>query len=232
MKIETSSIAADDGVEIPVIVATPDVRRAPSVAVIPAVYGLSRFARSRAEALARAGNFAMVMDPFHRVAPSGPIMDLQTALERARKVDFERTMKDLEAVIGVMKKHDRSDRRTFAVGICFGGRFAVCAAADGLVQGAASWHGGGLESVLDRAESIECPLSLQFGANDQVITLATVGRIRTALAGKDNVRIDVHPDAEHGFTEIGHRSYDGSAERAATRDLADIIRSVPVVIPD
>jgi len=154
------------------------------------------------------------------------------AIERAKTVDDEAVFEDIKAALAGLRRHDRSDRRLFIVGVCFGGRFAVRAAAENLVDGAAAWHGGGLDKMVDLAETITVPLALHFGSSDMYIPLGTVGRISTALAPKDNVTVDVHTDAQHGFTEIGSRDYDGAADRAAMLRLADIIRNVPSIIPD
>ena len=220
--LKTDEVLADDGAVIPVLVGVPD-GRAPAVAVMPPIWGLGQTAHRAGEALVEAGYVTYVMDPWNRSDPKGVLTDLSAALKRAGELDMQRCQADFRSVIKAAARDERCNGDVLALGICFGGRFALLAAADGVVAGAASWHGGWLSQVIDRAPKMRCPLSLHFGSADAMIPMSEVEQIRTAFDGRDDVEIVVHEGLDHGFTNIGTEAYDEAAHKAAQSGLQRLL---------
>jgi carboxymethylenebutenolidase len=61
------------------------------------------------------------------------------------------------------------------------------------------YYGGGIHTKLEQAANIKCPVLFHFAGNDSHIPAAAVEAVKRTFAGRDGVRIDVYPGAEHGF---------------------------------
>ena len=110
------------------------------------------------------------------------------------------------------------------LGICFGGPYALLAAADGVVDGVVTWHGTRMEDYLARAAEMRCPMRLHFGSADPFVPQEAVETVRTAFGGRRDVRIIVHAGATHGFSHrAAARAYDVHAERAGMDSLRELV---------
>ncbi|MGF1467599.1 MAG: dienelactone hydrolase family protein [Sandaracinaceae bacterium] len=218
-----ASVPAPDGTSIPIALAAPDAL-GPAVVIVPAILGVTDEIRTRLDEYAAAGVLAAALDPFHRVDP-GPVGpdELPRAMARAKATDPDGCYGDLSSLIDHVRRQPGCNGKLVAVGICFGGRYAWRAAADGRVDGAATWHGGGIGELAHLAERIRCPLSLQFGGADSSIPVEEVDRIRAALQGHGNVEIALHPGAQHGFTHRGAPMFDEAANAAAENGVRTIL---------
>ena len=200
---------------IPVLRAAPE-RPGPGLVIVPSIYGVGQDVVAHAAHFAAKGALVWVIDPFWRSAPGALAHGDPAALLRRRQHAPSDGHADTEALLGAIREDPLCRGSLFVLGICFGGRFAFTAAADGLVAGAAAWHGGGLGALLGRAEDICVPLSLDFGESDPLIPLHEVQAIREAFAGRPEVEIRSHPGAGHGFSHTGVPGvFDASATAAA-----------------
>ena len=112
--------------------------------------------------------------------------------------------------------------RVVAVGICFGAPFVLTMAADGLVDGVVTWHGSRMDSTVDRAGDIVCPVHHHAGGADAATPPELLAALAEAMAGNADAQIFVHDGAEHGFTHDGH-AYDHDAERAAFGSVVELL---------
>ena len=119
----------------------------------------------------------------------------------------------------------QSNGHVIALGICFGGPYALRLAADGRVEGVVAWHGTRMEEHLERANEIRCPLRLHFGDADPVTPPDVIEAIRGAFASHSDISIVMHPGAEHGFSHDG-RAYDARACRASLDAVGELLASV------
>ncbi len=127
------------------------------------------------------------------------------------KVDFEQTLRDVAAAIGVAKEGGNVG----IVGFCFGGSIAWAAAArlPGL-SAAVGYYGGRIIAMKDMQPRV--PTLLHFGEKDQHIPVAGV---REVAAAHPEVAVHIYP-ADHGFSCDHRESYDApSAALAWSRTL-------------
>jgi carboxymethylenebutenolidase len=123
------------------------------------------------------------------------------------------------------------------VGFCLGGRLGLVAAnAFGEAMRAASLlHPSRIvtdspDSPHRHLEGVRAELYFGLGANDQVTPTSIIPALREAL-DRNHVtyRIDVLPDADHGFTMPGSPVYNrDAAERAWQETLELLRRALPV----
>ena len=103
-----------------------------------------------------------------------------------------------------------------------GGRLSflsACALPDEFAA-SAPFYGGGIGALLDRADSIRCPLHLFFGQLDAFIPQEEVRRIEERLGelGLDYA-IDNYPGANHGFCCEEREEYHAAAAEDAWSKL-------------
>ncbi len=206
-----------------------DGARHPALLYVPAVWGLGPHLHGAFDTLAAEGALVRAVHPYYADAehPGGllpPGDSVAVALARAARLDPAAAAAAIDAQVAALRAHPRCSGRVVIVGVCIGGQAAFLAAARGVVDGAATWHGGGLGALLAHAPQIRCPLALDFAERDPLIPLAEVEQIRAAFAGRTDVAITVHPGAVHGFTHIGWPMHDPAAQRHAFAQVQALLR--------
>lgn len=205
--------------QMPALVSLAQAGR-PGVLIVPSALGLDRCCEEQIRRFARADVFAVAPDVFWRIAP-GPLphAELGLAHERAGAANPRQLLRDLTASLRWLR--DRGAGPLLALGVGFGGRFALLSAARGAVAGAVTWHSAGLDRLIDLAPQIRCPLSMHFASADAHIPMADIARLRNTFGRREGVAIHIHPDVRHGFT---HPSFPGFSPVAANAAFADTVR--------
>lgn len=196
--------------------AIPHTRKGPGIVLIQEIFGVNEHIRSVAEQYAADGYLVIAPDLFWR---SGARIELgydeagwKRAVELMNATDVGKAQKDIELAIDALKAQPGLDGGIASIGYCFGGLLSYHTAANGLVDVAIAYYGGGIQNQLDRADEIEVPLLMHFGEQDSHIPLEAVEKIAERFDTNDNVEIVVYPEAEHGFN-CSHR--DSYNQRAA-----------------
>ncbi|MHC8376904.1 dienelactone hydrolase family protein [Pseudomonas sp. MDT1-16] len=196
--------------------AIPHTRKGPGIVLIQEIFGVNEHIRSVVEQYAADGYLVIAPDLFWR---SGPRIELgydeagwKRAVELMNATDIGKAQKDIELAIDALKAQPGLDGGIASIGFCFGGLLSYHTAANGLVDVAIAYYGGGIQNQLDRADEIEVPLLMHFGEQDSHIPLEAVEKIAERFDTNDNVEIVVYPEAEHGFN-CSHR--DSYNQRAA-----------------
>jgi carboxymethylenebutenolidase len=217
---------AGTSIEIPIAgdarcnayVARPPRGSAPAVVLIPPIFGTTPAIESMALGLAGVGYVTVVPDLFWRTLP-GPLgyegADREKAQDRYKKFNVATGVSDLGEVIRWCEREESSNGKVAVMGLCFGGRYAVLAAANLRIDAAVSFHGTYIGSHLDALPRITCPTSLHFGESDPHAPMSEVEKITEASAGNANVAVFTYPDAPHGFMQQDRPSYRPDAARPA-----------------
>jgi carboxymethylenebutenolidase len=198
-----------------------------AVVIMPSAFGVAPDLEAQMEELAAAASVVVAIDPFYR-SDGGPAAyeDMARVMARLQALDREAAYRDLGAAID-WARAQTSGQPVVLLGICFGGPYALVAAADGAVDGVVTWHGTRMEHYLERAAQMRCPMRLHFGGADPFVPHASVELVRAAFNGRGDVRIHVHEGATHGFSHrAAARAYDASAERAGMDSLRELIAAV------
>lgn len=192
---------------------------------MPSAFGVARDVQAQMEELAEDASLVVALDPFFR-GDAGPASydDMPRVMARLQAIDRERCGRDLAAAIAWTRAE--SGRPVVVLGVCFGGPFALLAAADRLVDGVVTWHGTRMENFLARAGDVQCPMRLHFGSADPLVPMKAVEALRSAFADHEDVQIVVHEGASHGFSHPDAKPYDARAERASVASLRELVRSL------
>jgi carboxymethylenebutenolidase len=196
--------------------AIPHTQKGPGIVLIQEIFGVNEHIRSVAEQYAADGYLVIAPDLFwrngHRIELSYDEAGWKRAVELMNATDIKKAQTDIELAIDALKAQPGLDGGIASIGYCFGGLLSYHTAANGLVDVAIAYYGGGIQNYLDRADEIEVPLLMHFGEQDSHISLEAVEKIAERFDTNDNVEIVVYPEAEHGFN-CSHR--DSYNQRAA-----------------
>ncbi len=213
------------GAALPLTIGRP-AQPGPLLAIVPSIFGVGPDVEAWVARFAAAGALVAVFPPFWRQSTVAVDVErgARVALAQKRAHRHEDTDADLAAVLRWGRAQPACNGRAVALGICFGGRFALRAAAAGELDAAATWHGGGLDALVGLAPQVRVPVAMDFGAADRLVPLEAVARIRSAFAEHPAVTVAVHPGAGHGFSHLGTRVGQPAAAEAAARRLEALLQ--------
>ncbi len=197
----------------------------PAVIVLMEAFGLNNWCRSICDRLALSG-FAAVAPDFYR-GTTYAYTDVPGAIGKLKSLNDDAIMSDVGKSIDFLAA--RSEINASGVGVigfCMGGRYAFLANAvyPTKIKAAISFYGGGIDatpgnplgqkSILDRVTTIQSPIMLMYGSEDQLIAADEHGRVAAALSkAKKRYVLNLFPNAGHGFMSDRRENY--SAEAAA-----------------
>jgi carboxymethylenebutenolidase len=203
-------------------------RSLPGILVYQEAFGVNAHIRRVCERLAAAGYVAAAPELFHR---SGTGLEFDYGdFAKVRPIFGSLTNAMLEADIvaahSALAAHPLVDpARIHAIGFCLGGFVSVLSATALPLKTAVSFYGGGVTRVrpgigltplLDRMERISCPTLHVFGETDGSITPEDVLAIRSRLESlRKPHRVEVYPNAGHGFFCEDRSAYEPGAAAAA-----------------
>ena len=194
-----------------------------ALVIVPSAFGIGPDLEEQMRELSAHAGLAVALDPFFR--GDGGLAsydDMPRVMARLAALDRERCARDLAAALAWTRRESGS-ARIIALGICFGGPFALLAAADGLVEGVVTWHGTGMERFLARAAEMRCPMRHHFGGADPFAPPAAVEQVRGAFTGRPDVRLFVHEGATHGFSHRrAEKAHHAEAERAGMASVREL----------
>jgi len=221
-------IAVADGI-IPGYRARPKSRQhVPVVLVVQEIFGVHEHIRDLCRRLAKVGYYAIAPSLYSREGDPGKydmahVKDLIT--EIVAKVPDSEVMTDLDSTVAFARGEGANASRLAITGFCWGGRIVwLYAAHNHGVSAAVAWYGplAGTPSPLrpktaiERAGEIKAPILGLYAGQDQSISAADIDAMRSALAkaGNTKSRIDVFPDAQHGFNADYRPSYNEADAKA------------------
>lgn len=233
LSTETVTYAAPDGFQLSAYVARPAGDGPfPVVVVVSEIFGVHEYIRDICRRLAKQGYAAIAPAFFDRVEDPAPLSDMQRIMQIVGAANYEQVMGDLSATLEWASQQSWSkDGKVGITGYCWGGKVVWQAAARFAAIGAGvAWYGrlapaadatpvqisSGQPWPVDIADDLKAPVLGLYGGKDQGIPLASVERMREALAraGQTGSQIIVYPDAQHGF----HADYRASYSEADAKD--------------
>ena len=190
--------------------ALPPARQGPGLVLFQEIFGVNPHIRALAEQYALDGFAVLAPDVFWRQAPRVELGYEGADRERARALmqayAADHVLADVAASVQALQGRPETRGRVGAIGYCMGGRLAYLAAATTDIGAAVAYYGGGIQTQLDRAAGITCPLQFHYAEHDENIPPEAVQRVRQATAGKA-AEVHVYPGATHGFNCWARASY-------------------------
>jgi carboxymethylenebutenolidase len=200
-------------------------RRA-TVIVVPEIWGMHEYQKDICRRLAKAGYYAVTLDPYFRKGELYKLTDIKEVLAAANSLEDTIMLADLDALVAWVEKQPKANAKKLGItGMCRGGRTVWMYTAHSMkVKAGVAWYGN-LNAAppampltpLDVADQLHAPVLGLYGGADQGIPLAMVERMRAALLafGKDkDSLIHVYPDMPHAF----HADYRPTYRKEAADD--------------
>ncbi|MFC0399571.1 dienelactone hydrolase family protein [Paraburkholderia rhizosphaerae] len=191
--------------------ALPKSGKGPAVIIIQEIFGVNSHIRAVAEQYAQDGYVAIAPDIFWRTQPRVELTyagaDRDKGIELLQKTNVDLAVADIGATAATLRAMPEVTGKVAAIGFCFGGRLAYLTAAQGTVDAAVSYYGGGIQNQLDVAPKINVPMQFHYGELDSGIPMSAVGQVKERFAGRDNVDFHIYPNADHGFNCTDRASY-------------------------
>ncbi|MCC6231514.1 MAG: dienelactone hydrolase family protein [Verrucomicrobiales bacterium] len=220
-------VEARDGKPLPVYYAAPDTAgKYATVLVIPEIWGAHEHIKDVARRLAKAGYFAVVLEPYVRIGDLTQLKEIKDVLAGANQLTDEQCFADLDTVVAWAEKQSKADiSRLGITGFCRGGRTTwMYSAHSKRIRAGVAWYGGlnpnppaQPKSPAEVAAQLNAPILGLYGGADQGIPPAAVDKLNAALkaAGKDQQSmIHVYADMPHAF----HADYRPSYRKDAAED--------------
>jgi carboxymethylenebutenolidase len=229
------SVAVADG-HIPAYRAHPwGKTNRPVVLVTQEIFGVHEHIKDLCRRFAKQGYYAIAPSLYARFGDPGKydmahIQDLVTDI--VGKVPDAEVMSDLDSTVAFAAGEHADIGKLAITGFCWGGRVVwLYAAHNPSLKAGAAWYGplAGKPNALrpktaiDLAADVKAPVLGLYAGLDKGITAADIDAMRAALAKAGNTasRIDVFPDAQHGFNADYRDSYnEKDAKDAWARMLA------------
>ncbi|AQH00041.1 carboxymethylenebutenolidase [Burkholderia sp. KK1] len=208
-----------DGGSFQGYLALPKTGSGPAVIILQEIFGVNSHIRSVADQYAADGYVALAPDVFWRTQPRVELgyegADRQKAMELLQKTDANTAVVDVGAAAKALRALPEVTGKVAAIGYCFGGRLAYLAAAQGSVDLAVAYYGGGIQNSLDQAEQVKVPMQFHYGELDAHIPAEAVDAVRQKFAGRQDSALHVYPAADHGFNCGDRASYNAKASALA-----------------
>ena len=209
----------------------PPTGKGPGILLFQEIFGVNAHIRGVADLYAKAGYVVLAPDLFWRSQARVELgyvdPDWSRGVELMQQIDIAKTLADAAAASKVLRSLAEVTGKIAAIGYCFGGQLAYLSAAQGLVDGAVAYYGGGIQNKLDQAAKVTVPILFHYGEQDSHIPPAAVEQVQASFAGRDNAEFHVYPDAEHGFNCWARSSYQQKASALALgRTLQFLVNKV------
>jgi carboxymethylenebutenolidase len=191
----------------------------PAVLVIPEIWGAHEHIKDIARRLAKAGYFALVVEPYTRIGDLTKLTEIKDVMAAANKLTDEQCFSDLDVALEWAGKQPKADLARLGItGFCRGGRTTwMYTAHNPRIKAGVAWYGGlnanppaQPKTPIDIAGQLHAPVLGLYGGKDQGIPQAAVDKLKAALkaAGKDKESlIHIYPEAGHAFNADYRPSY-------------------------
>jgi carboxymethylenebutenolidase len=215
------------GGDLPAYFAAPKkAGRRAAVIVIPEIFGMHEYQKDICRRLAKAGYYAITLDPYFRKGDLTKISEFKEVLAAANTLEDAQMLADLDALVAWVEKQPKANAKKLGItGMCRGGRTVwMYVAHSKKIKAGVAWYGGLNPAPpampltpLDVADQLHAPVLGLYGGTDQGIPLEMVERMRAALLafGKDKESvIHVYAGMPHAF----HADYRPSYRKEAAED--------------
>lgn len=202
-------IKADDGA-FDAYLSLPPAGKGPGLVLFQEIFGVNEHIRTVADQYALDGYVVLAPDVFWRQAPRVELgyvgADRDRALQLMGNADQKSIAADISTTVAALRGRPEVTGKIGAFGFCMGGRLAYVAAAQGGVDAAVSYYGGGIQNQLDLAAMVNCPMLFHYAGLDGSIPSSAVDAVKTAFAGKA-AEFHLYPNADHGFNCWARAAY-------------------------
>jgi carboxymethylenebutenolidase len=210
----------------------------PSILYIHDIFGMTDFAKSQADSLARQGYAVLMPNLYTRVDNSEKGFDAQSAWVAYERTTDPQMRQDLLAAIEYLQAEGKptADQPLAVVGHDLGGIFAMLIASSDLrVKAAVNYYGRVVypnitparpNSPVEELFNLRAPLLSFYGTEDPQIPREQVRALESRLSHNPNrtyYEIVQFPNVGHGFLVPGRQGYNPQAAAASEEKVRNFL---------
>ena len=124
LDVGAAQVPVSGGGNLPVYFAAPKkAGKYATVIVVPEVFGMHEYQRDICRRLAKAGYYAITLDPFFRIGDLSKIADVKEVVDKANTLADEQMLSDLDALVAFVENQPKANTKKLGItGMCRGGR--------------------------------------------------------------------------------------------------------------
>jgi carboxymethylenebutenolidase len=194
----------------------------PTILVVQEIFGIHEHIKDLCRRFAKSGYLSVAPYLYARQGDVSGLADIPEIYTKVvSRVPDAQVMSDLDTTVEWAARDGGDTSRLAVTGFCWGGRIVwLYAAHNARLKAGAAWYGrlAGPTTELqpknpvDIAKDLKAPVLGFYGGKDTGISLESVEQMCAAIdAARKSARIDVYPEAQHGFNADYRPSYDPTA---------------------
>jgi len=195
-------VKSSGGGEFDCYLATPATgEKVPAMVIASAVHGVNADLRAIADEFALKGYIAAAPDLFWRSVP-GPLgREDKRAAERAqpRLERIKAGEVDLADTLAEVRKLPNSNTRAAAMGLCYGGPYAIIGPKRLGFDAGISCHGSQMLDYIGELEGLARPVCIVWGDADHQAPAEVLEAYRAAAGRLKHLELHVFPGVLHGY---------------------------------
>lgn len=228
MADEKVTITASDGGRFDAFLGVPPQGTGPGLLVLPEIYNSNDHIRAVAQGFAAEGFVTLAPDVFWRLEPGAYLPYTPEGQAKARalnqQLDVDALLDDLGQCLAALRARPECTGKLGATGFCLGGKLTYLCAARHAIDAAVSYYGVKIDTFLDEADAVACPIVFHFAEQDSHVPPEAVTAIRSRMGDRADVAIHIYDGAEHGFNRKGYPPYHEAAAGLAMGRTLDHFR--------
>jgi len=202
MPSSTTRIPSSSGGAFDCYLALPaGAERTPAVVFACAIVGVDQDLRDLCDEFAGHGYIAAAPDLFWRTTP-GPLTheDVRTRPRGLPRLDKIKTGEaDLIDTLNAVRAFPQHNGRAMAMGLCYGGPYAILGPKRLGYDAGVSCHGTQLIDFLDELDGVTQPVCILWGDQDFAAPPEVRETAKAIAARQSNVEVHVFPGVVHGY---------------------------------
>ncbi|PZU60437.1 MAG: dienelactone hydrolase family protein [Brevundimonas sp.] len=175
----------------------------PLIIMLQEIFGVNKAMKVKARRFAQAGYRVALPDLFWRQTARLDLgyspEDRTRAFGMMQAFDLNQGVSDLVNMVEPLKAITGSTGPASVIGFCLGGKVAVHLGSRIEAAAIISFYGVRLEQDLDLFATIDCPLQIHVGDQDEHVPVATTRLLQEAVTSKPDAEVFLYPGAGHGF---------------------------------
>lgn len=188
------------------------------IIVLQEAFGVNDYMRRVADRFAAMGYLAVAPELFHRTNPGfdADYVKKEGVSEAMGALSVDGQIADMRAAYDWLRAESVPEGQIAAIGFCMGGRAAYLANTALPLAASASFYGGGISALLDRANSMHGAQLLIWGGEDAHIPPEQTRAVADALREAKKSFVEAtFSSAGHGFACDARASYHAPSARQA-----------------
>jgi len=199
------------------------------IVVLQEIFGVNESMRKVCDFFACRQFTAICPDLFWRAAPGVELKESEFDRGRAlrSKMNDEQVTDDIASAMDFLRKHPACIGDVGVVCYCWGGMLAYLTAVRHKPDAAVGYYGVGIDTKLDLAKNLSCPLLLHYAELDQFASPEVAAKVRATYQGDPRVTVWEYPKVGHAFARPGGAHFDAkAADLADMRTLSFLVEKV------